>query len=617
MARELSVFESRFQCFSELGGPENRKERLVELRRELEKLGVDGFIVPRADEHQNEYVPANAERLLWLTGFAGSAGLAIILKDKAALFVDGRYTEQAKLQVDRSLFELRHAVDDPPTEWIAKNLRPGDRLGYDPRLHTPDSVSRLSSACSKAQAHLISVAPNPIDMIWRDRPGPPLGVITQHKARFAGENALVKIAGVRKALEGVDGLLVSDPHNLAWLFNIRGGDVSHTPLPLGFAYVRAEGRPLLFVDPGKLTDAVRDSLSDLAELLKPDALETFICRLGQNGARVAFDAATAPAFLTQALERAGGKAEVGKDPISLMKAVKNKVELAGARAAHQRDGAAMARFLAWFDAEASRRKLTEIDAVRALETFRRATGALKDISFPTIAAAGPNSALPHYRVTLASNSVIDRGLFLIDSGGQYEDGTTDITRTVAVGRPTRLMRDRFTRVLKGHIAIARAVFPKGTTGSQIDLLARLPLWQIGLDFDHGTGHGVGSYLSVHEGPHRISKKAETPLAPGMILSNEPGYYLAGEFGIRIENLVLIESRTIAKSDRDMLGFETLTLAPIDLRLIDWKLMEPEEIKWLNDYHARVRKTLSPLVDTATRRWLATATRRSENSYTVH
>jgi len=607
------VFESRFQSFSELGGPGDRDGRLAELRRELDKLGIQGFIVPRADEHQNEYVPANAERLLWLTGFAGSAGIAVILKDKAALFVDGRYTEQARLQVDTSAFELRHAVDDPPAEWIGRNLRPGDRLGYDPRLLTPDSVSKFALACRKAQAELIGIDADPIDAVWRDRPAAPLGVVTQHKMRFAGESAAAKIASVRKALNGVDGLLVSDPHNLAWLFNIRGSDVSHTPLPLGFAYVRAEGRPVLFLDSRKLSAALQDSLDELAEQLEPDALEPFVRRLGQDGAHVVFDAATAPALLTQALERAGGKADVGKDPIALMKAAKNRAELAGARAAHQRDGAAMARFLAWFDAEVSRRKLTEIDAVNALEAFRRATGTLKDISFPTIAAAGPNSALPHYHVTLASNSTIDRGIFLIDSGGQYEDGTTDITRTIAIGRPTPLMRDRFTRVLKGHIAVARAVFPKGTTGGQIDALARLPLWQVGSDFDHGVGHGVGSYLSVHEGPHRISKKAETPLVPGMILSNEPGYYLPGGFGIRIENLVVVESRTIANSDRDMLGFETLTLAPIDLRLIDWKLMDPEEIKWLDDYHVRVRKMLSPLVDSATRRWLAAATRRSESS----
>lgn len=607
------MLESRYQSFSQLGGPGDRRGRVDELRRELEKLSIQGFVVPRADEHQNEYVPANAERLLWLTGFTGSAGSAVVLRDKAALFVDGRYTEQAKSQVDNSLFELRHAVDVPPSEWIARNLKAGEKLGYDPRLLTPDSVSRLASACRKAQAELIAVEANPIDRIWKDRPAPPLGVITQHKIRFAGESAPAKIAAVRKALDNVDGLLVSDPHNLAWLFNIRGADVSHTPLPLGFAYVRVDGPPVLFLDSRKLSDAVRGSLGELAQLLEPDDLEPFVQQLGQDGARVAFDAATAPALLTQVLEKAGGKADIGKDPIALMKAEKNKAELAGARAAHQRDGAAMARFLAWFDAESPRKKLTEIDAVNALEAFRRSTGALMDISFPTIAAAGPNSALPHYRVTVESNSAINRGVFLIDSGGQYEDGTTDITRTIAVGRPTRLLRDRFTRVLKGHIAIARAVFPKGTTGGQIDALARVALWRVGLDFDHGTGHGVGSYLSVHEGPHRIAKKADTPLAAGMILSNEPGYYLAGNFGIRIENLVVVEPRMIADSDRDMLGFETLTLAPIDLRLVDWKLMDRDEIKWLNDYHDRVRRTLSPLVDSTTRRWLAAATRRQRDS----
>ena len=502
------MFESRFQSFAEIGGLGKWDGRLAELRRELGAYGLQGYIVPRADEHQNEYVPANAERLLWLTGFGGSAGIAVVLKEKAALFVDGRYTEQAKSQVDASLFDLRHLVDDPPTEWIGRTLRPGDRLGYDPWLQTPDSVAQFAAACRRAQAELVAVDANPIDTIWKDRPGPPLGAITQHKTRFAGESAATKVGSVRAALTGVDGLLITDPHNLAWLFNIRGGDVSHTPLPLGFAYVRAEGRPVLFLDSRKVPDAVRDILGELAERLEPDDLEPFVRRLGQEGARVLFDGATSPAFLTQALEKAGGKAEVGEDPVSLMKAVKNKAELAGARAAHQRDGVAMARFLSWFDAEAARGKLTEIDGVRALESFRRATGALKDISFPTIAAAGPHSALPHYRVTLESNSPISRGIFLVDSGGQYEDGTTDITRTIAVGRPTRLMRDRFTRVLKGHIAIAQALFPKGTSGAQIDALARLPLWQIGSDFDHGTGHGVGSYLSVHEGPHRISKKSE-------------------------------------------------------------------------------------------------------------
>ncbi len=603
------MFESRFQSFADVGGPSNGAARVAELRKALEAAGVTGFIVPRADEHQNEYVPPGAERLLWLTGFSGSAGIAIVLKDKAAVFVDGRYTQQAKSQTDRSVFQLRHVVDEPPVEWISQNMGPGEKLGYDPRLHTPDAVARFAAACKKAGAELVALAPNPIDAIWRDRPQPPLGMVTQQRGRFAGESAAAKIERAREALKGADGLLISDPHNLAWLFNIRGADVAHTPLPLGFAYLPGRGRPILFLDARKLTPAVSDELGQLAELREPDALAAFVEQLGKLGSRVSFDASTAPALLTQTLERAGGKAEVGADPVTLMKAAKNKAELAGARAAHERDGAALARFLAWFDAEAPQGRLTEIDAVKALESYRRATGALRDISFPTIAGAGPDSALPHYRVSESSNRRIERGIFLIDSGGQYEDGTTDVTRTIAVGRPTSLMRDRFTRVLKGHIAIARAVFPKGTTGAQIDSLARMPLWRAGLDFDHGVGHGVGSYLSVHEGPHRIAKTGTTPLVPGMILSNEPGYYSSGAFGIRIENLVVVEPRAIPGAEREMLGFETLTLAPIDLRLVDRKLMDDDETKWLDLYHARVRKVLSPLVDPPTRRWLAGATRR--------
>ena len=605
------MFESQFQSFVPLGGPSNGAARAAQLRREFEKAGVHGFIVPRADEHQNEYVPPSAERLMWLTGFSGSAGLAVILRDKAALFVDGRYSEQAKLQVDASVFELRNLIDDPPFVWVSRNLRPGEKLGYDPLLQTPELVSRFSSACREVQAELKALDANPIDNIWLDRPDPPLGMITPQRIRLAGETAAAKIARVRAAMNHADGLFVSDPHNLAWLANIRGSDVSHTPLPLGFAYVPADGQPVLFLDSRKLSTGVRDSLGEHVELREPGDLVAFAQRLGRDGACVAFDAATVPAVLTQALERAGGKAAIGADPIALMKAVKNKAELAGARAAHERDGAAVTRFLAWFDVEAPRKRLTEIDAVNALETFRRATGALKDISFPTIAAAGPNSAMPHYRVSNASNRRIERGIFLIDSGAQYEDGTTDLTRTIAIGRPTSLMRDRFTRVLKGHIAIARAVFPKGTSGAQIDAMARAPLWRVGLDFDHGTGHGVGSYLSVHEGPHRISKTGTTTLLPGMILSNEPGYYSPGAFGIRIENLVVVEPRTIVGAEREMLGFETFTLAPIDLRLVDWKLMDADEIAWLDSYHARVRKSLSPLVDKATRRWLADATRRRE------
>jgi len=580
-----------------------------QLRAELRKAGLAGFIVPRADEHQNEYVPANAERLRWLTGFAGSAGIAVVLTDKAALFVDGRYTEQVKSEADASVFEFRHVMETPPSEWIAQHLKAGDKLGYDPRLHTPDAVARFTAACEKAGAGLVAVDLNPIDAIWLDRPPGPLGPVTPRKLRFAGESAAAKIGRGRKAISGAQGLFISDPHNLAWLFNIRGSDVSYTPLPLGWAYLPVEGRPVVFLDRRKLTGAGGNSLSRQADVLEPDALTEFVEDLGRKGARVAFDSATAPAYLTQALERAGGKADIGPDPITLMKAKKNPAEIAGARAAHERDGAAMTSFLAWFAAEAPRGRLTEIDAVEALETFRRASPALKDLSFPTISAFGPNSAIPHYRVSEQSNRKIGRGIFLIDSGAQYEDGTTDITRTVAVGRPTALMRDRFTRVLKGHIGVARAVFPPGTNGAQIDALARAALWRAGLDFDHGTGHGIGSYLSVHEGPQRLAKSGTTALAPGMIISNEPGYYAANAFGIRIENLVVVEERTIPGGERPMLGFETLTFAPIDLSLVEPKLMDADEIAWLDDYHARVRKVLTPRVDASTRRWLAKATRR--------
>ena len=607
------MFESRFQSFAAQGDPSHGAARVDELRAELAREGLAGFIVPRADEHQNEYVPANAERLRWLTGFAGSAGVAVVLKDAAALFVDGRYTEQVKAEADGSVFEFRHVTEDPPGEWIARKLKNGDRLGYDPRLHTPDAVARFQAACEKAGAALIPVEANPIDAIWKDRPAAPSGLITPHRSRFAGESTAAKIARVRAAIEPSQGLLISDPHNLAWAFNIRGADVPYTPLPLGWAYLPVQGRPTVFVDGRKFTNSSRVSLSGHAEILEPDALLGFVEDLGRSGARVAFDAATAPAWLTQAIERAGGKAAIGADPITLMKAKKNPVELAGARAAHERDGAAMANFLAWFADRAPKGRLTEIDAAMALETFRRASPALKDLSFPTISAFGPNSALPHYRVSEDSNRRIGRGIFLVDSGAQYEDGTTDITRTIAVGRASALMRDRFTRVLKGHIAVARAVFPAGTTGVQIDALARAALWRAGLDFDHGTGHGVGSYLSVHEGPQRIAKTGTTALAPGMIVSDEPGYYAAGKFGIRTENLVAVEARAIPGGERPMLGFETLTLAPIDLSLVEPKLLDADEIAWLDAYHARVRKALTPRVDASTRTWLAKATRRIARS----
>jgi Xaa-Pro aminopeptidase len=603
------MFESVFQSFEDHADASNGAARVGALRAELTRLGLDGFIVPRADRHQNEYVPASEERLAWLSGFTGSAGVAIVLRDRATIFVDGRYTLAVRDQVDPAVFEPLGLAAPGPAKWLEANLSKGARLGYDPWLHTPGQIERLKKALQGVGGELIAVEPNPIDSLWTDRPAPSLGKISLHPRKHAGEAASQKFSRVAPLLASEDALVVSDPHSVAWLFNIRGADVSHTPLPLAYALIFKTGKARLYVDARKLDGALREKLGLLADLKEPRQLERDLDELGRKGKRVMFDAATAPEKLAGIVREAGGVCAVATDPIALLKARKNAAELAGARAAHVRDGAAVARFLHWFAQNAPSGKLTEIDAAKALETFRRETGKLKDVSFPSIAAAGPNAAIPHYRVTVRTNARIAKGIFLIDSGGQYEDGTTDLTRTLAVGRPSAQMRDRFTRVLKGHIAIARAVFPKGVSGAQIDALARLPLWRAGLDFDHGTGHGVGSYLSVHEGPQRISKLGSTPLDPGMILSDEPGYYYAGHWGIRIENLVVVEPRPIAGAEHEMYGFETLTLAPIDVALIEPKLLDGEEIAWLNAYHARVRKVLSPLVEPAVRRWLAAATKR--------
>ncbi len=603
------MFESHFQTFDEPADRTQGASRIAALRAELKRQELDGFVVPRSDRHQGEYVPASEERLAWLTGFAGSAGLAIVMAEAAAIFVDGRYTIAVRDQVDTTVITPVAIAEQKPEAWLGKHLAKDGRLGYDPWLATPDQVRRLKKAVEEAGGTLVPVGSNPIDTIWEDRPKPPRGAVTIRKPKLAGEPAAKKIARVSLAIGKADALLVSDPHAVAWLFNIRGADVGHTPLPLAFALVPEIGHPTLFVARGKLADRDAAALGKLASVAEIESVETVLAALGKTGKCVLFDAATVPARLVQGLEDAGGRAIVGADPIALMKARKNAAELAGTREAHRRDGAAVTTFLHWFAIHAKPGKLDEIEAAQALEHFRRETGLLKDLSFPTISAAGPNSAIPHYRVSTASNKALDRGIYLVDSGAQYEDGTTDITRTLAVGRPTAEMRDRFTRVLKGMIAISRAVFPKGTSGAQLDALARLPLWQAGLDFDHGTGHGVGVYLSVHEGPQRLSKVGHVALEPGMILSDEPGYYKAGAYGIRIENLVVVEPRTIEGGDRETYGFETLTLAPIDRSLIDAKLLDVGERTWLDAYHARVRKEIGPIVTPEVRRWLAEATRR--------
>jgi len=604
------MFEAHFQTFEEPEAGVALAARLSALREELARRKLTGFVVPRADQQQNEYVAPSEERLAWLTGFTGSAGLAAVLVSEAALFVDGRYTLQAAKQVDGKAWTVQSLVEPPPESWLAKHLKAGDRLGFDPWLHTTAAAERMAAACAKAGAELVAVESNPVDSIWTERPPPPLAPVAVHGAQFAGEAEAGKLNRIRAEIEksGADALVLSDSHAVAWTFNIRGADVSHTPLPLSYALVPKDGRPTVFIDHRKLSNSARDHLERSADVREPDQLTPQLTALAESGASIALDSATAADALSRLIASAGGKPMRGNDPVALLKAVKNATEIAGTRTAHQRDAVALARFLAWVDREAPKGALTEIDTVEALETFRRATGALKDVSFPTIAGTGPNGAIVHYRVTRKSNRRIAPGdLLLIDSGAQYEDGTTDVTRTIAVGEPTAEMRDRFTRVLRGHMAIARAVFPDGTTGAQLDSLARQFLWQAGVDFEHGTGHGVGSYLSVHEGPARISKLGTTPLKRGMILSNEPGYYKTDGYGIRIENLELVAAADVPGAEKPMNAFETLTLAPIDRRLIDVRMLSPAEIEWLNAYHARVHREVRAHLDEVDKRWLDAAT----------
>src|SRR5215213_2727004 len=605
------MFEALFQTFEEPESGIALTARLAAFREELVRRKLTGFAVPRADQQQNEYVPPSEERLAWLTGFTGSAGLAIVLTREAAIFVDGRYTLQARKQVDARAWSIEPLADPPPESWIESHLAAGDRLGFDPWLHTWAAAEKLAKACAKAGAELIAVESNPVDSVWTERPPPPLAPVTIHAPQFSGEAEAEKLSRLRVEIAnlGVDALVLSDSHAVAWTFNIRGADVSHTPLPLSYALVPKDGRPTIFIDHRKLSNSARDHLERSADVREPDALAPKLIELAKRGASIALDSATAADALSRLISAAGGKPMRGSDPVSLLKAIKNVTEIEGARTAHRRDAVALTRFLAWIDREAPSGSLTEIDAVEALETFRRDTGALKDVSFPTIAGTGPNGAIVHYRVTRKSNRRISPGdLLLIDSGAQYQDGTTDVTRTIAIGEPTAEMRDRFTRVLRGHIAIARAVFPDGTTGAQIDTLARQFLWQAGIDFEHGTGHGVGSYLSVHEGPARISKLGTTPLKRGMILSNEPGYYKTDAYGIRIENLELVIGTDVPGAEKPVNAFETLTLAPIDRRLIGVNMLSATELKWLNDYHERVNRAVRPhLDDSATKLWLDEAT----------
>jgi Xaa-Pro aminopeptidase len=588
-------------------------ERVERLRKELAEERLAGFLVPRADEHQGEYVPPRAQRLAWLTGFTGSAGLAVVLADAAAIFVDGRYTLQVRDETPGDVFEYHHVTESPPAEWLRLRLRQGDRLGYDPWLHTIESVERLQATCAKVGATLVPVAENLVDRIWDDQPPPPRGPIVPHDLKHAGRPSPDKRREIAELLarDAVDAVVLTAPDSIAWLLNVRGSDVAHTPVPLAFAMVHRDATVDLFVDAAKLTPGLREHLGEGVRVLPPDALGAALDRLGAARQTVQADPTAAAAWIFQRLTGAGATVARAADPCLFPKATKNDVELAGARSAHEKDGIALSRFFAWLAREAPAGRLTEISAADRLDALRAEEPLFRDVSFPTISGAGPSGAIVHYRATSRTDRRIEPGmLYLVDSGAQYLDGTTDVTRTVAIGPPTAEQRDRFTRVLRGHIALATARFPRGTTGSQLDALARASLWEAGLDYDHGTGHGVGSYLSVHEGPQRISKVGNSVgLRPGMIVSNEPGYYKAGEYGIRIESLVVVVPVPAPPgSEVTLYGFETLTLAPIDRVLVDPALLTPAELAWLDAYHARVRAVITPKVDRETAAWLADATR---------
>jgi Xaa-Pro aminopeptidase len=595
-------------------------DRLQALRAQLKADRLDGFVVPLTDEHMSEYVGSYAQRLAWLTGFQGSAGAAAVLPEEAAIFTDGRYTLQVREQVNGDQWSYQSVPETSIADWLEAHAPHGGRIGYDPWLHTRDWVGKARHALAAKGAELVAVGGNPIDRIWADRPQPSTARLIVHPERYAGKSSAAKRQEMADWLreQGADAAVLSALDSIAWTFNIRGADVDRTPVALSFALVHDDGTADLFVAGEKLTDEVRQHLGNGVRVHERGRFEPHLRQMSSK--RVVADPERAVAAIFDALEAGGATVLAKRDPAVLAKAIKNDAEIAGHRAAQARDGAAMTRFLHWLSIEAPKGGLTEISAPLKLEEFRREGGVLRDLSFDTISAAGPNGAIPHYRVTGESNRPIEpNSLYLIDSGGQYPDGTTDITRTVAVGEPTAEMRDRFTRVLKGHIAIARSVFPEGTRGSQLDSFARQFLWQAGLDYAHGTGHGVGSFLSVHEGPQRISAANypgsgwDEPLRAGMFLSNEPGYYQAGEYGIRIENLVMIEPREIVGAQKASLGFETLTFAPIDRSLIEPAMLTPAERDWLDGYHGQVVGLIGPQLDGDALAWLQEQCRPLESS----
>lgn len=585
-------------------------DRLSALREQLKRDSLDGFVVPLTDEHMSEYVGGYAQRLGWLTGFQGSAGSAVVLPEAAAIFTDGRYTLQVRQQVDGDHWEYVPVPQVSIADWLGEHAAEGGRIGYDPWLHTRGWVEEARKALAEKGAELVAVTSNPIDAVWADRPMPSDAKLAVQGDDAAGKTSAAKRADIADWLaeRKADAVVLSALDSIAWAFNVRGTDVSHTPVALAYAIVHDDGTADLFVAKDKVGEDVAQHLGNAVRVHDRSAFAPALQTLA--GKRVAADPDRAVAAIFDALDAGGARILSVRDPVVLAKAIKNEVEIAGHKAAQARDGAALARFLKWAEATMPKGGVTEMSAADRLQAFREETGVLKDLSFDTISATGPNGAIPHYKVTEDSSLPIENGqLYLVDSGGQYADGTTDVTRVIPVGEPTQEMRDRFTRVLKGHIAIATAVFPAGTTGGQIDAFARRPLWEIGCDYGHGTGHGVGAYLSVHEGPQRIAAPnypgggPAEPLRAGMFLSNEPGYYKAGEFGIRIENLVLVVDKAIEGAEAPMLGFETLTFCPIERDLIEPGLLTEEERRWLDSYHARVLEVLGPQLSPDERVWL--------------
>ena len=585
-------------------------DRLAALRDQLKRDRIDGFVVPLTDEHMSEYVGSYAQRLAWLTGFQGSAGSAVVLPEEAAIFTDGRYTIQVRQQVSPTEWSYQSIPETSVAKWLQENAPSGARIGYDPWLHTSDWVKQATASLAAKGAELIPVTRNPIDAVWSDRPEPSKARLVVQPDDMAGKNSAEKRHEMADWLhkEGADAAVLAALDSIAWTFNVRGADVSHTPVALAFALVNSDGTADLFVEGEKIGDDVRAHLGNGVRLHERTEFEPHL--KGLSGKLIAVDPERSVAAIHQALEEGGARILSRRDPAILPKAVKNAVEVAGHKAAQARDGAAVSRFLRWVELEAPKGGLDEMIAADKLLGFRQELGGLRDLSFDTISAFGPNGALPHYKGTAETNLPFTSGtLYLVDSGGQYQDGTTDITRTVPIGEPTAEMIDRNTRVLQGHIAIATALFPKGTRGTQLDSFARRPLWEAGCDYAHGTGHGVGAFLAVHEGPQRISpvgssqSGGDEPLQAGMILSNEPGYYKPGEYGIRIENLVLVVEKDVPGADKDMLGFETLTFVPIDQRLIDASMLSDRELDWLNEYHAEVLALIGPQLSGEDKSWL--------------